>query len=278
MSRNWVILQFESIYFKEGTNKETNTRKNSNYSQDPIFLCNFGPHDCISFFITVFKEECLTRHSSKEVESYWVQTNTRLRHSGTCENLSQKHSPRAEQANFYINLLPILKRKQHILTHLLQKQYNQISDHPQKHNQLCWIVWPLFWKLQRKVWYLSHQVSYIINLCKCLRHWTNCCQAANNYVHFFQSCGYSVNWFFEFLVGPQFFNKLLKSYKTKATRGYSHFDGFEDSNKIEKQSAFSPCSSKSIHNIFLGKTQSTLLQFCFKYLFFVTNNWSTNSW
>ena len=148
--KNLAVFDFESICFKKGTYKETETTKwigkhvpisvsiSSNLIPEPIFLCSSDPRHLVSSFVSTV--EGLTTESKAQMKLWFIEVETaiRIKLSSILEQLNQRHSQREGAIDFdndeYFN--DTAKEKE-FSTQFLQMQKNQLIDLQEHFGRYC---------------------------------------------------------------------------------------------------------------------------------------------
>ena len=154
LSKNWAVFDFESIFVKENSYKQTETTTwignhvpisvsiSSNLIPEPIFLCNFNPHHLISSFITALEGFATQSKAQMKLKFIEVKTAIKIKLCAILEQLNQRLNQAESVSNFADDCM-VEEEEKDLTTQFLQMQKNQLIDLQEHFKRYCNVL-PVF--------------------------------------------------------------------------------------------------------------------------------------
>ena len=151
--KNLAIFDFESIWVKEDSYKQTETTTwigkhvpisvsiSSNLIPEPIFLGNANPHDLISSFITGLEGLATQSEAQMKLNFIEVETEIRIKLCAILEQLNQRRNRAERVSNFADDC--IVEEEKDLSTQFLQMQKNHFIDLQEHFERYCNVL-PVF--------------------------------------------------------------------------------------------------------------------------------------
>ena len=242
--KNLAIFDFESIWVKEESYKQTGTTtwigKHvpisasiwSNLILEPSFLCNANPHHLISSFITAL--EGLASHSKAQMKLNFIEVETaiKIKLCAILEQLNQRCN-RAERVSIFVDDCVLEEEEKDLSTQFVQMQKNQLIDLQDQFGRYCNVSPVLSF----------NSAKYDINLIKSylLLNLVNgrdveptVIKKANQFVSF-NFGDIQLLDIMNIFGGATSLDSFLKAYKTKVTKGFFLYEGFECPEKMNNK-------------------------------------------
>ena len=223
--KNLAKFDFQSISLREESYKQTETTTwigkhvpisvsfSSNLIPEPIFLCNANPHDLISAFITSFSSR-----SEEKLNFIKVETTIKIKLCAILEQLNQKRNQAERLSNFVDDCIVEEEKEKDLFTQFLQMQKNHIIDLQEHFERYCNVL-PVFGFNSAK-YDINLIKSYLLPIVVNDRDIEPTVIKKANQLLSFKFGDIQLLDFMIFRGGATSLDSILKTYKTKETRGF----------------------------------------------------------
>ena len=237
---NLGLFDFESICIQKETFRDTNTTTwmgkqvpisvsiSSNLVEEPIFLCNFGPHHLVASFIGAL--ENLASQSQVKMKNLFLdlETTTTVKLGSILEKLTQRHT-RRESARIDTSQ-DDCDNEICASTQILQIQKNQIIDLQESLERYCNVL-PVFGFNSAK-YDLNQIKSFLLPILVNERDIEpTVIKKANQFISFNFGDVQLLD-IIKILAGAISLDSFLKAYKTSETKRFFPYDWFDHPNKV----------------------------------------------
>ena len=244
MFKNLAIFDFESIFVKEDSYKQTETTTwigkhvpisvsiSSNLIPEPIFLCNANPHHLILSFITA--PEGLATQSKAQMKSNFIDVETaiKIKLCAVVEQLNQRRN-RAERVSNFVDDFIVEEEEKDLSTQFRQMQKNQLFDLQEHFERYCNVL-PVFALNSAKHDFNLINSHLLLILVSERRIEPTVIKKDNQFVSF-KFGDIQLLDIMNFLGGATSLDSFLKAYKTKETKGFFLYEWFDCPEKMNNK-------------------------------------------
>ena len=246
MFKNLAVFDLESICVKEETYTENETTKwsgkddpisvsfSANLKPEPIFLCNADPRHLVSSFVSALEGLATQSKAQMKVKFFEIETAIKIKLSGILEQLNQRHSQRERVINYcndeYFN---DTAEEKELSTQFLQMQKNHLIDLQEHFERFCNTL-PVFGFNSAK-YDINLLKSYLLPILVNEQQFEPAViEKANQFVSF-KFGDVQLLDIMNFPGGATSLDSFLKAYKTEETKGFFHYEWFDNPENLNKK-------------------------------------------